>query len=114
MPIDSGPATPPPTAPTSPTSPTSTDDCIDCEKGSVGDDDDEEIIEECSEKSSQVDSPDIPSRHREKDGRPKLVQRSKSLRHTHFEKLLNMRKSMTILAGTLNSQLSSIAMTIFW
>lgn len=82
MPIASGPATPPTTAPTSPTSPTSTNDFIDCEKGSI-DEEDEEIIEECDEKNSQDGFPDIPSKHRQEDGRPKLVQRSKNLNHPH-------------------------------
>ncbi|CAD6575582.1 MAG: hypothetical protein ASARMPREDX12_007384 [Alectoria sarmentosa] len=71
MPNASGPETPPSTAPTSPTSPTSTDDFIDSEKGSI----EEEIVEEWDEKGSQDDSPDIPSKHREEDGRLKLVQR---------------------------------------
>lgn len=90
MPNASGPATPPSTAPTSPTSPTSTNDFIDCEKGSLEEDEDEEeIIEESSEKGSQDDSPDIPSKHRE-DGRPKLVQRSKDLNHTSCDQPLNV------------------------
>ena len=76
MPIAPGPATPPTTAPTSPTSPTNTNDFIDCEKGSI---DQEEVIEECDEKSSQVSFPDVPSKHRKEDGRPKLVQRSENL-----------------------------------
>ncbi|CAF9917791.1 MAG: hypothetical protein ALECFALPRED_000368 [Alectoria fallacina] len=71
MPNASGPETPPWTAPTSPISPTSTDDFIDSEKGSIV----EEIVEEWDEKGSQDDSPDIPSKHREEDGRLKLVQR---------------------------------------
>ena len=77
MPNASGPETPPWTAPTSPISPTSTDDFIDSEKGSIV----EEIVEEWDEKGSQDDSPDIPSKHREEDGRLKLVQRSKDLYH---------------------------------
>ena len=86
MPNASGPETPPSTAPTSPTSPTSTDDFIDSEKGSI----EEEIVEEWDEKGSQDDSPDIPSKHREEDGRLKLVQRGKDLYHTHFDQLLNI------------------------
>ena len=85
MPIATGPATPPSTAPTSPTSPTNTNDFIDCEKGSIieeekeKEEEEEEIIEECDEKSSQVSFPDVPSKHRKEDGRPKLVQRSEDL-----------------------------------
>ena len=86
MPIAPGPATPPSTVPTSPISPTGTDDFIDCEKGAIDDEEeeeeDEEIIEECNEKGSQDNIPNIPSRHREKDGRLKLVQRSERLSHT--------------------------------
>lgn len=87
MPIASGPATPPSTAPTSPTSLTGTNDYIDCEKGSI----DEEVIEECDEKGSQHSSPEIPSRHRQHDGRLKLVQRSKDLNDTQSDHLLNVR-----------------------
>ena len=82
MPIAPGPATPPSTAPTSPTSPTNTNDFIDCEKGSIIEEEkeeEEEIIEECDEKSSQVSFPDVPSKHRKEDGRPRLVQRSEDL-----------------------------------
>ena len=84
MPIAPGPATPPSTAPTSPTSPTNINDndFIDCEKGSIDEEEEEEeeeIIEECDEKSSQVSFPDVPSKHRKEDGRPKLVQRSEDL-----------------------------------
>ncbi|KAF6240808.1 hypothetical protein HO173_001481 [Letharia columbiana] len=72
MPNASGPGTPPSTAPTTPTSPTGTNDFIDCEKGSVDEEkDEEEVVEELNEK----DSPNIPSKHRAEDGRPKLVQR---------------------------------------
>ena len=84
MPTASAPETPPPTAPTSPISPTGTDNFIDCEKGSV----DEEVVEESDEKGSEDNSPDIPSSHREKDGRLKLIQRSQHLNHAWFDQVL--------------------------
>ena len=94
MPLAPGPATPPSTVPTSPISPTSTDDFIDCEKGAIDDEEEEEeIIEECNEKGSQDNVSNIPSRHREKDGRLKLVQRSQTLSHTHshmWDQILNV------------------------
>ena len=85
MPTASAPETPPPTAPTSPISPADTDNFIDCEKGSSVD---EEVVEELDEKSSQDSPPDIPSSHREKDGRIKLVQRSQHLNHAQLDQLL--------------------------
>lgn len=80
MPNASGPGTPPSTAPTTPTSPTGTNDFIDCEKGNVDEEkEEEEVVEELNE-----DSPNIPSKHRAEDGRPKLVQRSEDLNHTYL------------------------------
>ena len=72
------PETPLLTAPTSPTSPANTDDFINYEKSNVK----EDITEKCDKKYSQNNFSDISSKHRKKDERPQLVQRSTNIHHT--------------------------------